>query len=65
MAKKLLESLKGKSLFPEDLTNLIDQLIFRVRSSLRELVTAGWVQESEGRYVLTEQETRLTSNTNK
>jgi DNA-binding IclR family transcriptional regulator len=58
-AKKLLESLKDKRLSPEDLATLVDQPLFRVRSSLRELVDAGWIQESEGRYRLTEQGARL------
>jgi predicted transcriptional regulator len=57
-AKKLLESLKDKSLSPEDLATVVDQPLFRVRSSLRELVAAGWIRESEGRYELTEQGTR-------
>ena len=56
-AEKLLESLKDKSL--SDLATLVDQPLFRVRSSLRELVAAGWIQESEGRYGLTEQGARL------
>jgi DNA-binding IclR family transcriptional regulator len=64
-AKKLLESLKDKSLSPEDLATFVDQPLFRVRSSLRELVAAGWIQESEGRYGLTEQGARLGLDTEK
>jgi len=64
-AKKILESLRDKSLSPENLATLVDQPLFRVRSSLRELATAGWIQESDGRYGLTEQGARLELDTEK
>jgi len=51
----LLESLKDKTLAPEEIVNIVGQPLFKVRSSLRELKTAGWVEEVEGKYRLTEQ----------
>jgi DNA-binding IclR family transcriptional regulator len=64
-ARKLLESLKDKNLSPEDLATLVDQPLFRVRSSLRELVAAGWIKESDERYGLTEQGLRIGLDTQK
>jgi predicted transcriptional regulator len=57
--RRLLESLKDKTLMPEEVVNIVGQPLFKVRSSLRELKTAGWVEEAEGKYRLTEQGAKI------
>jgi len=47
----LLKSLKNETLSPEDIANKTGQP-FRVRSGLRELKNAGFVEEAEDRYRL-------------
>jgi predicted transcriptional regulator len=49
----LLKSLKNETLSPEDIANKTGQPLFRVRSGLRELKNAGFVEEAEDRYRLT------------
>jgi len=58
-AKKLLESLKSKVLSAEEIAPIVGQPLFKVRSSLRELETAGWIKLSDGRHGLTEQGERI------
>jgi predicted transcriptional regulator len=48
----LLKSLKNETLSPEDIANKTGQPLFRVRSGLRELKNAGFVEEAEDRYRL-------------
>jgi predicted transcriptional regulator len=57
-AKRLLQSLIGKTLSPEEISGIVDQPLFKVRSRLRELKTAEWVEEAEGKYRLTEKGTK-------
>jgi predicted transcriptional regulator len=49
-----LKSLKDKSLTPEEVSSKTGQPLFRVRSGLRELKNAGFVEEKEGKYTLSE-----------
>lgn len=50
--KVLLESLKNGELTPNEIRSKTGQPLFRVRSGLRELKNAGFVEEVEGRYSL-------------
>jgi predicted transcriptional regulator len=49
-----LKSLKDGSLAPEEVARKTGQPLFRVRSGLRELKNAGFVEEKEGKYALSE-----------
>jgi predicted transcriptional regulator len=53
--KQVLDSLKATALTPEEIASIVDQPLFKVRSSLRELKAAEWLTETEGKYKLTEQ----------
>ena len=53
--KRVLDSLKDTALTPEEIANIVDQPLFKVRSSLRELKAAEWLIETDGKYKLTEQ----------
>jgi len=48
----LLKSLKNETLSPEDIAGKTGQPLFRVRSGLRELKNAGFVEEAEDKYSL-------------
>jgi len=48
----LLKSLKNGVLSPDEIANVTGQPLFRVRSGLRELKKAGFVEEEEGKYRL-------------
>ena len=48
----LLKSLKNETLSPEDVASKTGQPLFRVRSGLRELENAGFVEEAEDKYKL-------------
>lgn len=48
----VLKSLKDGTFSPEEIANKTGQPLFRVRSGLRELKTAGLVEETEERYGL-------------
>ncbi|MGQ9513843.1 MAG: hypothetical protein ACUVTL_02150 [Thermoproteota archaeon] len=48
----LLKSLKNENLSPEEIVIKTGQPLFRVRSGLRELKNAGFVEESEDKYRL-------------
>jgi predicted transcriptional regulator len=48
----LLQSLKNGALSPKDIASKTGQPLFRVRSGLRELKNAGFVDEAEGKYGL-------------
>ena len=48
----MLKSLKSRVLSPDEVANITDQPLFRVRSGLRELKNAGFVEEEEGKYRL-------------
>lgn len=50
----LLKSLKNETLSPEDVANKTGQPLFRVRSGLRELKNAGFVEEAQDKYSLSE-----------
>jgi DNA-binding IclR family transcriptional regulator len=50
----LLRSLKGGSLSPSEVSEKTGLTLPRVRSGLRELRAAGFVEESEGRYGLSQ-----------
>lgn len=55
----LLKSLKDKRLFPEEIANKTGLPLFRVRSGLRELKNAGYVEERNGKYELSEKGKKL------
>jgi predicted transcriptional regulator len=48
----LLKSLKNGVLSPEQIASRTGQPLFRVRSGLRELKNAGFVEETEDKYKL-------------
>ena len=50
----LLKSLKNGALSPEEITSKTGQPLFRVRSGLRELKNAGFIEEAEDKYRLSE-----------
>jgi predicted transcriptional regulator len=47
-----LKALKNGALSPEEVAGKTGQPLFRVRSGLRELKNAGFVEESEDKYTL-------------
>ena len=55
----LLQSLKEKALSPKEIADKTGQPLFRVRSGLRELKNAGFVEETEDRYRLSEDGKKL------
>jgi predicted transcriptional regulator len=57
-AKSLLQTLE-KPLSPEEIGAKIGVPLFRVRSSLRELESAGLVSEAEGRFRTTDEGRKL------
>jgi predicted transcriptional regulator len=48
----VLKSLKNGTLSPEEIAHKTGQPLFRVRSGLRELKNAGFVEETEDKYGL-------------
>ena len=48
----LLESLKKGALSPKEIAAKTGQPLFRVRSGLRELENAGFIEEAEDKYSL-------------
>jgi predicted transcriptional regulator len=48
----LLQSLKDGALTPKEIADKTGQPLFRVRSGLRELKNAGFVEETEDKYSL-------------
>jgi predicted transcriptional regulator len=48
----VLESLKNGASSPEEIARKTGQPLFRVRSGLRELKNAGFVEETEDKYRL-------------
>jgi predicted transcriptional regulator len=50
----VLKSLKDGASSPEKIANKTGQPLFRVRSGLRELKNAGFVEETEDKYSLSE-----------
>ena len=50
----LLKSLKNGAISPEEITSKTGQPLFRVRSGLRELKNAGFVEETGNKYGLSE-----------
>ena len=60
-ARRLL----GKLIVPcgaEELSQRMGQPLFRIRSSLREMETAGLVQPIEGKFLITEAGRKLTTD---
>jgi len=55
----LLQSLKEKALSPKEIADKTGQPLFRVRSGLRELKNAGFVEETEDKYKLSEDGKKL------
>jgi predicted transcriptional regulator len=47
-----LKALKDGALTPEEVAGKTGQPLFRVRSGLRELKNAGFVEETDGKYTL-------------
>jgi predicted transcriptional regulator len=47
-----LKALKDGALTPEEVSAKTGQPLFRVRSGLRELKNAGFVEETDGKYTL-------------
>jgi predicted transcriptional regulator len=48
----MLKSLKNGPSSPEEVAKRTGQPLFRVRSGLRELKNAGFLEETEGKYML-------------
>lgn len=59
MARRLLGKLT-EPCAPEELSQRMGQPLFRIRSSLREMETAGLVQPFEGKFLITEAGKKLT-----
>jgi predicted transcriptional regulator len=55
----LLQSLKDGALTPKEIADKTGQPLFRVRSGLRELKNAGFVEETEDKYRLSEDGKKL------
>lgn len=54
-ARQVLASLQGGGLAVDAIASAAGLPLFRVRSSMRELLSAGWVREAaEGRYELSD-----------
>ena len=51
---KTLSAIKEGATMPQEIAKATDQPMFRVRSGLRELVNAGFLEEADGIYKLTE-----------
>ncbi len=51
---KILTALQNQALLPEEVAQKADLPIFRVRSGLRELMSAGYVENKENKFFLTE-----------
>jgi predicted transcriptional regulator len=51
-----LKALKEGALTPEEVAAKTGQPLFRVRSGLRELKNAGFVEETENKYALSQTE---------
>jgi len=51
---KTLTSVKEGATTPDKIAEATGQPMFRVRSGLRELVNAGFLEEADGKYSLTE-----------
>lgn len=51
----ILQALKNGPLPPEEVAKKTGNPLFRVRSGLRELKNAGFVEETDGRFKLSEQ----------
>jgi predicted transcriptional regulator len=49
-----LKALKDGALTPEEVASKTGQPLFRVRSGLRELKTGGFIEETDGKYTLSE-----------
>ena len=50
-----LNSIKSGASSPKEIADATGQPLFRVRSGLRELVNAGFVEQSEEKYRLTDE----------
>jgi predicted transcriptional regulator len=55
----MLKSLKDSALSPEEIAAKTGQPLFRVRSGLRELKNAGFVEETEDKYKLSKNGTSV------
>jgi predicted transcriptional regulator len=55
----LLKSLKNGALYPNEVASKTGQPLFRVRSGLRELQNAGFVEETEDKYKLSKEGEKL------
>ncbi len=53
-AKVILSAVQKPST-PEDVQQATELPLFRIRSSFRELLAAGLIEEQEGKYVITEE----------
>lgn len=53
-AKDLLRVIIGEPLTPEEISKQLGQPLFKIRSSLREMVSAGLVNEEGDQYIITE-----------
>jgi predicted transcriptional regulator len=53
--RALLEGLVEEPMAPEDVAKKVNQPVFKVRGSLRELAQAGLIEAREGTYAITDQ----------
>jgi predicted transcriptional regulator len=51
----LLEGLVQEPLPPEDIAKKVNEPVFKVRGSLRELSQAGLIEDADGKYHLTDE----------
>jgi predicted transcriptional regulator len=62
-AKQVLTSLQGGKHALEDIALAVGLPLFRIRSSMRELVAAGWVRpQADGTYELSEKGLEILGN---
>jgi len=52
---KMLQALKAGKSSPEDIAAETGMALYRVRSGIRDMVSAGYVAETDGSYALTDQ----------
>jgi predicted transcriptional regulator len=51
----MLQALKAGKSSPEDIAAETGMALYRVRSGIRDMVSAGYVAETDGSYALTDQ----------
>lgn len=53
-AKKILNAVSGDPVTPQEISKKIDMPLFKVRSSLREMLEIEFISEENGKYQITQ-----------